>query len=106
MVCMQIAGIFIAEPHWVDVLVSDGSTARAVVPLQQQCVLYVVSHIHEFFPHELALLPASSTWGCGAFYGDAWFQLQWPAAIKDSHINRQRVTAHYYSCRYLGSPVG
>ena len=33
------------------------STARVIVPLQQQCILYVVSHIHEFFPHELALLP-------------------------------------------------
>ena len=28
-----------------------------VVALQEQCVLYVVSHVHEFPPHELALLP-------------------------------------------------
>ena len=27
------------------------------VPLQQQCILYVISHVHEFPPHELALLP-------------------------------------------------
>lgn len=27
------------------------------VPLQHQCILYVISHVHEFPPHELALLP-------------------------------------------------
>jgi len=27
------------------------------VPLRQQCILYVISHVHEFPPHELALLP-------------------------------------------------
>jgi len=34
---------------------------------------------------------ASSSWGCGAFYGNAWFQLQWPAAIKDSHITAKEL---------------
>ena len=30
---------------------------RTVVSLQQHCILYVISHVHEFSPHELALLP-------------------------------------------------
>jgi len=34
---------------------------------------------------------ASSSWGCGAFYGNAWFQLQWPAVIKDNHITTKEI---------------
>ena len=29
---------------------------------------------------------ASGSWGCGAFYANSWFQLQWPAASIDYHI--------------------
>ena len=57
-------------------------------------------------PDVVLISDASGSWGCGAFCGNAWFKLQWPAAIKDSHITAKTVTAHYYSCSYLGSPVG
>lgn len=29
---------------------------------------------------------ASGSWGCGAFWGDQWFQLQWPTAVSEYHI--------------------
>jgi hypothetical protein len=29
---------------------------------------------------------ASGNWGCGAFSGDRWFQLKWPAELQDSNI--------------------
>ena len=37
-------------------------------------------------PDVILTSDASGSWGCGAFYADSWFQLQWPAALLDSHI--------------------
>ena len=29
---------------------------------------------------------ASGSWGCGAFCGEDWFQLQWPESLQDYQI--------------------
>ena len=37
-------------------------------------------------PDVILTSDASGSWGCGAFYADSWFQLQWPAALLYSVI--------------------
>ena len=37
-------------------------------------------------PDVILTSDASGSWGCGAFYADFWFQLQWPAALLNGHI--------------------
>ena len=46
---------------------------------------------------------ASSSWGCGAFYGNAWFQLQSPAATEDSHITTKELLPIIISAAIWGA---
>jgi len=34
---------------------------------------------------------ASGTWGCGTYWGPAWFQLPWNKALQDSHISTKEL---------------
>lgn len=36
---------------------------------------------------------ASGSWGCGAWSGSKWFQLQWPTSLRDYHISFKELFA-------------
>ena len=53
---------------------------------------------------------ASGSWGCGAWSGSSWFQLEWPAAARDFHISFKElfaglVAAAVWGERWRGSRV-
>ena len=43
-------------------------------------------HFHVHVPDVVVTSDASGSWGCGAFSGSQWFQLQWNSALEGSHI--------------------
>ena len=61
-------------------------------------------------PTFTATSDASGTWGCGAWSGSGWFQLEWPVEAKDCHISYKELFAGLMSAavwgkRWRGSSV-
>ena len=53
---------------------------------------------------------ASGAWGCGAWSGSSWFQLEWPAGARDHHISFKElfaglVAAAVWGRRWRGARV-
>ena len=46
---------------------------------------------------------ASGGWGCGAWSGSSWFQLEWPAAAREYHISFKELFAGLVSAALWGN---
>ena len=53
-------------------------------------------------PSFTATSDASGSWGCGAWSGKSWFQLQWPPEAHSLHISCKELFAGLLSCAVWG----
>ena len=48
-----------------------------------------ISILPEVEPSDAVYLDASGRWGCGAFWGSSWFQIQWRESWNNVHIAKE-----------------
>ena len=53
-------------------------------------------------PAASATCDASGTWGCGAWSGSSWFQLEWSKTARAHHISFKELFAGLVSCAVWG----
>ena len=54
------------------------------------------------YPTATVTSDASGGWGCGAWSGSSWWQLQWPAAAYERHISFKELFAGLLACAAWG----
>jgi len=61
---------------------------------QLENVSLVINHAVSYTnqPTSKVISDASGNWGCGAFTGDQWFQLEWTGMLHDIHISIKELT--------------
>ena len=88
-ICLNVE--FRSNMMWWQMFASRWNGAAIIIPQGPPDVTIITSD-------------ASESWGCGAWYGNKWFQLQWPVNIELTHIAVKELIPIIIATRLVWGP--